>query len=155
MLPVMTSTDSWSKPDKLATSSCPLNMDTVPVTLLLSQITKYTGRILNESCYLTTVLAFSSLSNWIASCEKNSNTKESGNSSSSTTMKNQSDDIKIPSFRIPKFTGDTLAGDTYIKSVDNFFRFAAIAKYLLSEVFCDSSLSWLDAFASRLRESIC
>ena len=66
----------------------------------------------------------------------------------------KTDDGKIPSFRVPKFTGDTLAGDTYIESVDNVFRSAAMAQYLLSEVFCETRISWSDAFASRLRESI-
>ena len=141
MLSVITSPDSWLKVDRLSTESYPLNLVTVPVTLLLSQITKYTRCILNESCYLNTGVAFSSLSNLIVSCKKISNTKESENNLSGTTMKKQSDDSKIPSFCVPKFIDDTLAGDTYIKSVDNFFRFAAIAKYLLSEVFCDSSLS--------------
>ena len=49
MLSVMTSPDSWPKPDKMATSTDPLDLFTVPVTLLLSQVSKYTGCILSES----------------------------------------------------------------------------------------------------------
>ena len=68
--------------------------------------------------------------------------------------KDTNDEHKVPTFTVPKFTGDTLAGDTYIESVDNAFRSSALAKYLVDEEYCKSNPSWSDAFASRLRESI-
>ena len=119
MLSVMTSPDSWPKPQQLAMDASPLNLVTVPVTLLLSQIAKYTGRILHESCYLTTGVTFSSLSGWITSCDEFSNTSDTVKSSPGTS--NKSDGNKIPISRVPRFTGDTLAGDTYIEAIDNVF----------------------------------
>ena len=46
MLSAITLTDSWPKPEKLATVDNALNFSTVPIILLLSHIALYTGRIL-------------------------------------------------------------------------------------------------------------
>jgi len=62
---------------------------------------------------------------------------------------------KVPTSRVPTFTGDTLTGDKYIESVDNAFRSFAMAKYLSDEVYCVKSPECSDTFASRLRELIC
>jgi len=49
---IMTDLAAWTKASKLEDEENPLNLITVPVTMLLSQIASYTERALNHSLFL-------------------------------------------------------------------------------------------------------
>jgi len=151
----MTSPNSWLRPTLFATDDNPLNLIIVPVTLLVSQIATYICRILKHSCYLANGVTFSTLSTWISLYDEITASTTDHKNTSIPTKSSSGDEHKVPTFCVPKFTGDTLTGDTYIDSVDNAFRSSTITKYLLDEVCCMKNPEWSDAFASRLRESIC
>ena len=65
-----------------------------------------------------------------------------------------SSDVKILSFSVPKFEGDTLGGDTFVDKVATKFRSNGQSQFLNSEQYCTANTSWSSAFASRLRESL-
>ena len=64
------------------------------------------------------------------------------------------ENVKIPEILIPKFQGDTIGGETFIEDMERVFRSKGLVKFLISKTHCDICPTWLDAFASRLRDSV-
>jgi len=70
-------------------------------------------------------------------------------------LQHHSNDLhKIPNFRLTKFKGDALPDDGFIAAINRAFRSATIAQFLNSEICCENSPMWSNAFTSRLRESV-
>ena len=61
---------------------------------------------------------------------------------------------KVPVFSLPKFTGERLDGEEWIKGVVRKFKGNGVFEYLTSSNKCDNNLNWSEAFASRLLDSI-
>ena len=61
---------------------------------------------------------------------------------------------KIPTFKVPKFKGDTLIDDHDIAYIDQAFYSAAMAQFLDSDECCNNSPTWGDAFVYRIGESV-
>jgi len=58
ILSFMTDPASWPVPGTIADDGAPLNLITVPVTLLLAKIAKYTSLALDQSFYLSPKMKF-------------------------------------------------------------------------------------------------
>ena len=151
ILSFMTDPASWPVPSTIADDGAPLNLITVPVTLLLAKIAKYTSLALEQSFYLSSKMNFKDVQKWGASFSSGTTTNTTNTTTSST---KGNDDHKIPSFKVPAFHGDTLNGDKYIEDVVRAFCSNAMSKYLDDKAFCSVNLAWSGAFASRIRESV-
>ena len=65
-----------------------------------------------------------------------------------------SSDDKLPGFKIPKFKGDTLTRDVFLKKICDTFKSAGQALYLEDEVHCAQQIAWSGKFASCIHESV-
>ena len=143
----MVDPSSWPPATKLTRSGSNLSNINVPVTLLLSQLAKYCQYMLAENYYLAAGIKYDKCSAWIASLNK-------ATPSSSTSPSSGSNQDKIPTFTVPEFRGDSLAGDKYMEDVVRAFTSNAMVQFLDDASFCTKNATWSGAFASRLRESI-
>ena len=143
----MVDPSSWPDYSKLGPRGSPLKSITVPVTLLMSQLAKYCQTMLKEKYFLTANVTFSDFQAWVLSLAKSAPSVAPSAAPSSA-------QDKIPSFKVPLFRGDSLAGDKYMDDVVRAFTSNAMAQYLDDVKFCMSHPTWSGAFASRLRESI-
>jgi len=94
----------WPKASKLDL----LDLITVPVTMLISQISSYMKRALSHSLFLQKGITFEALVRWFG---ENQSLKPTDYKKLSVTQ----DLHKIPTFRVPKFKVDTLTGVILLK----------------------------------------
>lgn len=143
----------WPPPQIIATASQKMNLISLPVTLLLSKIAKYTVALQEEKLYVSPGISYRTLSIWYVKYSKNSTEKEQKCSQiSNMSVKNA--ETKILAFKVPIFRGDTLDSNGYIRMVNTNFWSDVMSQFLEDIRKCDNSPYWSRAFASRLRESI-
>jgi len=121
---------------------------TIPVLMLLSQLAGKVQQMLDAGYYLESGVKYADFHKYIQSLPVPQSSSGTNKSSSTT------DDHKMPSFKVPIFKGDIMAGDEYMDDVVICFTNHALEKYLTDETYCTSNLEWSSAFASRIRESI-
>ena len=61
---------------------------------------------------------------------------------------------KVPSSQVSGFVRNTLKGDLFEKKVTSVFGNNTMARFLISEQYCDNHPAWSGAFASRLRDTL-
>ena len=113
VLSFMTSPSSWPVPSSIATTEDPLNLITVPVTLLLAQLATYTSLVLHQSYFLAPGVSYKNLHSWVSSLE-DSVTSTSSTSQSSTTKVWMI--IKSHHSKYPPFTAILLTGINLLKT---------------------------------------
>ena len=126
---------------------------TTPVLRMLHSIAGMTVIVRQKSLYLTPTLTYNGLANFAARSPHPARYDACGSGGGKSGVNNSSD-VKIPSFSVPKFEGDTLGGDKFIERVTTKFRSNGQSPFLDSEQHCTANTSWSSAFASRLRESL-
>jgi len=149
----MKAKDSWPSPDKHVTSTEALDLITVPVVLLLSEIAGCTEQVLESNSFLAPGVMYKSLSIW-AKAMSNPGRYDAQGSNSSMTHESltpsgsSGTNKKMPSFKIDPFMGDTMSGDVFIWNVRNVFKSNAVTLFLSDNEYCQQNASWYGAFAS-------
>ena len=127
----------------------------VTVVRLLSQLADYTSTVLRRGKFLTPSVRYKSLEQFVLGGTDHPGRYDARGSDSSIAhvSQNYSND-KLPGFKVPKFDGDTLTGDVYLKKIKDTFKSAGQGLYLEDEDHCTERIAWSGAFASRIRESV-
>ena len=101
---------------------------TLPVVRLLSQMADYTGTVLRRSKYLMPSVQYKSLARYVLEGTDHPGINDACGSDSSIILGHHlSSDDKLPGFKIPKFEGDTLTGDVFLKKIRDTFKSAGQA----------------------------
>ena len=156
VLSMMKEKTSWPIPSTMETTSEKLEMITVPVVLLLSEIAGCTEQVLESNYYLAPGVTYKSLFKWTKAMSDPGRYDARGSHSSTTPGSSTSATGagKMPHFKVDPFSGDALSGDDYVKDVISIFKSNAVPQYLSDATYCSINTSWSGAFASRLRKSV-
>jgi hypothetical protein len=123
-------------------------MVTIPVTMCMANIARYTEVALAKGFYMTKVVKYNDLVEFYGATKKAQKSMTSGTLSSLPT------ESKVPIFKVPAFSGDTLKGDVYEREIFSVFGNNSMASFLTSRTHCNNHPAWSGAFASRLRDSL-
>ena len=103
---------------------------TLPVFYLLVQIAEYTEMVLRRSKYLMLSVQYQSLARYVLKGTNHPSIHDACGSDLSMVLAHQNypNDILL-GFKIPKFDGDTLKGDIFLKKIHDTFKSADQALY--------------------------
>ena len=95
----MTDSSDWPAPSTYATDKKLLKAITIPATLLLSKIAKYTARLQKNSLFISPGIGTKTITNWY---KVHTPKPESGSSNNEATYP-KTTEHKIPHFKVPLF----------------------------------------------------
>ena len=142
-LSMMKGKDTWPSATTLATTEEPLELITVPVTLLLSDIAGYTERVLERNVFLTPGVTYKYLSKWIKATNDPGKYDARSSHSSTTHV-----------IKVDRFEGDALSGYVFVRKVNIVFTSNAVAQFLTDAWHCYNNSAGSGALAARICESI-
>lgn len=133
-----------------------LEMITVPVVLLLSEIAGCTEQVLESNYFLAPGVTYKSLSSWTKLTSDPGRYDAYGSHSittlgSSTTISRSG---KMSHFKVEPFAVYALSGDDYVKDVISVFKLNIVSSYLTDTDYCRCNASWSGAFASCIQKSV-
>ena len=125
------------------------------VVRLLVQLANYTATVLQRGKFLTPSVRYKSLERFVLEGTNHPSRYDTRGSDLSIAHVSQSySNEKLPGFKVPKFDGDTLRGDIFLKKIRDTFKSAGQAQYLEDDGHCTERIAWSGAFASRICESV-
>ena len=110
MLSIMTNQGSWPLPRSCSDPGA-VDMVTIPVTMCMANIARYTEVALAKGFYMTKIVKYNDLVEFYGA------TKSAQKSRSTSAPSPLPTESKVPIFKVPAFSGDTLKGDIYEREV--------------------------------------
>ena len=142
----------WPTPvDAVKKTGESVDLLTPAAMLALDQVSKLTDVVRKNQYYLTDYTSHDDL---VRYCKRKlTSTAPTGAATGSADAAGVAD-RKIPTFSLPKYTGDRLDGSEYIKKVERAFKNHGLAAFLESNDYPDYYVDWSTAFTSRILDSL-